>query len=143
MSGTSFSVHVPFEGDGGVFRLRPNPYSLNPPRATISNNEVIVTVSAPADSLNAETLKRQLEGTIADIQTHLDRARSEIDPYNDSLRGTAKTLLERRRTKVLGDRSLEEMLGVPVAQRPNRSATLAVDVHKKRRPVSSAVPTAQ
>lgn len=141
--GTSFSVHVPFDGDGGVFRLRPNPYSLSPPRATISKNEVIVTVSSPADSIDPEPLKRQIEGTIGDIQTHLERARSEIDPYNDSLRGTAKALLERRRAKVLGDRSLEEMLGVPVAQRPNRSSTLAVDVPKKRRPVSSAVPAAQ
>src|SRR5690606_18060873 len=97
VSGTSISVHVPFDGDGQVFRLRPSTFSLSPPRATIGRNEVIVTVSAPADSLNAEELRRQIEGTITEIQTNLDRARSDIDSYNSSLPGTARALLERRR----------------------------------------------
>jgi hypothetical protein len=138
--GTSVSVHVPFDGEKDVFLLRPNPFSMSPPRAVISGQEVIVTVSGPADSLNPDALRKQLEETISQIQIHLDRARTEIGPYNDGLRSNVRGLLERRRSKVLGDRSLEETLGVPVAPRPNRSTTLAVDVPKKRRPVAPLTP---
>jgi hypothetical protein len=139
VSGTRYSLHIPFDGEPDVFFLRPNPFSLNPPTATVSGQEIILTVQAPADSLDPPALRRQLDEQLTQIETHLDRARIEVDQYNAGLREAARGLLERRRQKVLADRALEEHLAVPVTRRDDYSPILAVDVPKKRRPMPAAV----
>lgn len=135
VNGTRFQLHVPFEGEQDVFFLRPSTFSSNPPRAAVKDQELVMTVQSPADSLDPAAMRGQLDEVLSQIETHLERARAEIDRYNSELKGVARGLLQRRRQKVLADRTLEEHLAVPVTRRPDRSQTLAVDVQKKRRPV--------
>lgn len=139
VAGTKFSLHIPFDGERDVFFLRPNPFSMSPPRATVTGQELVLTVQAPADSLDPAAMRRQLDEQLGQIDTHLERARVEIDQYNAGLRDAARGLLEQRRQKVLADRALEEHLAVPVTRREDRSPTLAVDVPKKRRPVPTSM----
>jgi hypothetical protein len=57
------------------------------------------------------------------------------------LRERAGALVAARRQKVLADRALEEHLAVPVARRPGRSETLALDVARKRTEIRPPVST--
>jgi len=137
VAGTRFRLHVPFDGERDVFFLRPNPFSMSPPRASVTGQELVLTVQSPADSLDPAAMRRQLDEQLSQIETYLERARTEIGLYNAELRAAARNLLQRRRQKVLADRALEEHLAVPVTRRSNRSPTLTVDVPKKRRPVET------
>ena len=138
VAGTRFRLHIPFDGERDVFFLRPNPFSMNPPRANVSGQELVLTVQSPADSLDPAAMRRQLDELLAQISIHLERARVEIDQYNAQLREAARGVLTRRRQKVLADRSLEAHLAVPVTRRSDGTPTLAVGIPKKRRPVPSA-----
>ena len=42
-------VHLPFEGDGDVFKLRPSSFTLNPPRTRIARDELLLTIEDPHD----------------------------------------------------------------------------------------------
>lgn len=133
--GTRFRLHVPFDGERDVFFLRPSTYSLSPPRAAVTRQELVMTVESPADTLDPAAMGRRLEELLADIERHLERARPEIDRYNAELRDAARAALIRRREKVLADRALEQHLAVPVTRRSDRAPVLAVDVPKKRKPI--------
>jgi drug/metabolite transporter (DMT)-like permease len=144
VAGTKFSLHIPFDGERQVFLLRPSTFSMNPPAAEISNQELILTVEAPADSLDPAAVRSQLEDRLRQIETLLETARADVEEYNNGLRESARSLLDKRRQKVLADRALDEVIAVPIKRRDNRSQVLAVDVPKKRQPMrANPVTTAQ
>jgi hypothetical protein len=48
VAGYRIVVRVPFTGDKGVFALRPNQFSYNPPRARVDGDELALTLEYPA-----------------------------------------------------------------------------------------------
>jgi hypothetical protein len=42
-------VHVPFEGEADVFKLRPGSFNFNPPRSRIKSDELVLTIEYPHD----------------------------------------------------------------------------------------------
>lgn len=45
--GFRVTVHIPFTGEADVFRLRPNSYTYNPPRANVGPNEITEVIEYP------------------------------------------------------------------------------------------------
>ncbi|WP_146224978.1 MULTISPECIES: hypothetical protein [unclassified Pseudomonas] len=43
--GEAYDFEVPFEGEAGIFKLRPNPYDLSPPRAVVRSQLLTFTIS--------------------------------------------------------------------------------------------------
>ena len=49
VAGERVEVSIPFEGESELFYAKANTYSLNPPRAVIEKNEVVLRYDTPAD----------------------------------------------------------------------------------------------
>jgi len=45
VAGSQVVVEVPFTGEAEGFKVRPNPYSLNPPVAEVRNSRVVFSIS--------------------------------------------------------------------------------------------------
>lgn len=62
---------IPFKGDAVLWRLRTNPYTMNPPRGDVRGNMLVIGISVPAQQ--ADEAARYIERTIEQIPEYLTR----------------------------------------------------------------------
>jgi hypothetical protein len=124
VASTRFTFHIPFTGEADLFKLRPSTFSLSPPRGIVAEQELQLVAEVPAD--NRDGLKSALDAEVEEVKTHVGRANDDVDRWNARLPDLAKQHAERRRQKVIGDRELVALLGVPVRRREDAAPTYAV-----------------
>ncbi|MFN3295721.1 hypothetical protein [Caldimonas sp.] len=134
ITGTEIEVEVPFSGEAEAFKIQPNPYTLNPPRASVRGS--LVTFSIVGTDLDAGQVRAQIDRTIAEIQSYLGNLRGNMASLNDQLLGEARSAIEARRTKLLASRNMVASLGFKMKERENAPKTfVAPEVRRKLSPV--------
>ena len=128
--GTKIEITVPFKGDPLAFRIRPTTYSLNPPRATIKDNNLILSIEGI--DLEPEQVRFKIDRILADIKSHLDNLQNNANSYNNGLRGKIKTKIESRRKKLLADQKLVSGLGFNLKERTSAHKTYASPKIKRK-----------
>ncbi|MCC5952734.1 MAG: hypothetical protein JJU45_11630 [Acidimicrobiia bacterium] len=123
------TVHVPYEGERVIFSLRPNSFTYNPPRADVTDSEVIFTFEDR--QLDGEKVRGQLDHELAEIDRWLAWCREMTTRHNDSLMDTALSAVRQRRERLLADRNTVAGLGIPVRRRAN-APSIAVPVQRRR-----------
>jgi len=91
-------VHVPFEGEADVFKLRPNLFTLNPPRACIKADELVLTIEYPHD--HQLDIDATVNGFIVSVDRWLTYARADIDSFNGILEQQARQVIDRRLQRI-------------------------------------------
>jgi hypothetical protein len=130
VTGTSIKFFIPFEGDAELFKCQPSTYSLNPPRATVSRNEIVLTYTRTDH--DAAAVKSQFERDLSSIRDYISWITRDVTPFNAAVRSKARGHLESRRQKFLNDRGLIASLGFPLRQRANVSQTFAAPEVKRK-----------
>jgi hypothetical protein len=132
MKGTAITFHVPFDGDGGLFRCRPSSFTTIVPTADITQNEVVLTyVRTDHD---AEAVKLEFSRDLSEIRRYLEWIGKDVAQFNSTLRSAAKGRLEWRREKILKDRGMVANLGFPLRRRDDAPRTYSVpNVRRKIR----------
>ena len=69
VAGNKTVIAVPFEGDAGFFKIRPQSFSPNPPRGEIKKSEILLTYVRTDQ--NAEAIKQEYQRTVSSIKEHL------------------------------------------------------------------------
>jgi hypothetical protein len=142
VTGTEIEVEVPFMGEAEAFKIRPNPYTMNPPRARIRGSNL--TFAIVGTNLNAEAVRREIDNVIASVQSYLQNLRGNVSGLNSQLLGEARTAIESRRGKLLASRSMVASLGFKMKERDGAAKTfVAPEVRRKITPVmpqASAAP---
>lgn len=136
--GTEVEVEIPFTGDAEVFRVQPTSYTLNPPRAEIRSNALVLRISGT--DLSAEGVQQSINQTINDIQSYLSTLRTNAAGLNQQLFQRAKTAIESRRQKLLADRNLIGALGFKMKQRDGNQRTFSAPEVKRK--IAPVMPTA-
>lgn len=133
VDGSTVEITVPFTGDAQLFSVRPTTYSLNPPRAGVRGNVLILQFTGVNQS--SEQVKSEIEKTLSDIETHLDRLRKSAETLNALLRSTASHAIESRREKLLANQNLVSSLGFALKENPNSPQTYtAPSIRRKLTP---------
>jgi hypothetical protein len=131
--GTTVEITIPFTGDHQAFTIRPSAYSLNPPRATVRNDSLVLVITGI--NMNADKLRSEIDSAIESIQEHLANLRKNAESLNASLGGIARVAIEARRQKLLANQNLVSSLGYAMKQRPDSPQTYtAPNVRRKLRP---------
>lgn len=142
ITGTEIEIEVPFTGEAEAFKIQPNPYTLNPPRATIRGSAV--SFSIVGTNLEANQVKSQIDRTVSEIQSYLTNLQANVAGLNSQLLGEARAAIEARRAKLLENRNMVAALGFKMKERQNAPKTfVAPEVRRKLSPVmpsASAVP---
>lgn len=129
IAGARLVLTIPFSGDKGFFEVQPTTYSHNPPRATVLAGSISLIFEGR--TLPATKLKDLIAREVNSIETHLNRIRSDVQPFNDNLPAQVERLVKERKAKLLSSRSVEAELGIPVRSRQG-PGTYAVPAKPKR-----------
>ena len=100
---------IPFKGDPGLWRLRTNPYTMNPPRGEVRGNWLVIGISVPAQQANEAA--GYIEQTIAQIPEYLQRQEAQIVQHNTSLLTHAMQWIKARRQRLGSASDLLKKLG--------------------------------
>lgn len=139
--GTAIEFTVPFDGDAGVFRIRPSTYTLSPPVGVVHGQVLVVRIEGT--ELKEHQVRRDFDSTLASMQDYLKSLRVNAQEFNSRLRAVARDAMERRREKLLGDRKLAASLGFKMRERSGEARTyVAPDVRRKLAPVLPPATTA-
>jgi hypothetical protein len=134
VKGTGVSFFVPFEGDSGLFKCRPSTYTMNPPRASIGNAELII--SYERTDHDADAIKASFQAELGRIRQYLEWMSGNVTQFNESLREQAKSHIEQRRSKLLKDQGLVSALGFPLRRRESMPQTYTVPTVQRKPPLS-------
>lgn len=134
VTGSEVEVEIPFSGEAEAFKIQPNPYTLNPPRAAVSGSVVIFSVVGT--NLDADGVRREIDSTVGSIQSYLENLRSNVSGLNSKLFGEARAAIQARRRKLLASRSMVASLGFKMKKRDGAVKTfVAPEVRRKITPV--------
>jgi hypothetical protein len=129
IAGYRVVVRVPFTGDKGVFELRPNQFTFNPPRARVDGNDLAVTLDYPHDK--QPDIDVEANGTIGTVQQWLGWARGEIESFNRTLEQHARSTIAGRRQRIEQREQHLATSSIP-ERRPGDGKTYIPDVIVRR-----------
>ena len=142
ITGSEIEVEIPFTGEAEAFKIQPNPYTLNPPRAAIRGS--VVTFAIVGTNLDAVQARSEIERTVREIQSYLTALRANVAGLNGQLLGEARNAIDTRRSKLLANRNTVASLGFKMKERQNAPKTFVpAEVRRKITPVmppASAAP---
>lgn len=134
VKGSEVEVEIPFSGEAEAFKIQPNPYGLNPPRAKIKSGHVVFTITGT--NLQSDAVRQQIQQTLASIQEYLKTLRGNVAGLNSQLLGEARSAINVRREKLLAARSMVSSLGFKMKERPGAPRTyVAPELRRKLSPV--------
>lgn len=134
ISGSEIEVEIPFIGEAEAFKIQPNPYTFNPPRASVRGS--VLTFAISGTNLEASQVRSEIERTVREIQSYLTNLRANVAELNGQLLGEARIAIEARRRKLLANRNTVASLGFKMKERQNAPKTyLPAGVRKKISPV--------
>lgn len=131
ISGYRVVVHIPFEGDKGIFSLRASRYGMNPPRATVKDGELIDIIEYPHDRL--PDIGAQARGLAQKVNEHLSWSRNDVEQFNRALEQTALSAIRTRRERLERQLANVQATGLPVGP-PDASAKTYITDALIRRP---------
>ncbi len=91
-------VHIPFEGDAGVFSLRPNQFNFNPPRGRVQGGDLLKTIEYAQDA--KPEIDSQVNEFINSASMWLGWARGQIESFSQNIEQQARQAIEGRRQRI-------------------------------------------
>src|SRR5439155_23481863 len=76
-------VHVPFEGEADVFKLRPSQFTYSPTYGRVEGSDLVLTIDYPRDT--QPDIDARVQEFIGTVGRWLGFARAEIDSLNKGL----------------------------------------------------------
>lgn len=138
VAGERTEVRIPFEGESEFFYSRSNTFSMNPPRAVIQGNELVLAYEMPSDA--SRDVRPLVDQDVRALEQHIGWQRPLIDAHNTALSGLAQQAIENRRKRLLAQSQRADALGIPVKRRDGAPQTYAIPTVRKK--VAPALPPA-
>ena len=130
ITGTRLTFYVPFTGNPQLFKCRPSTYNLNPPRATVRNNELVFVYERTTQ--DAVAIEAEFERDRKNVKDYLGWIARDVEQFNATLRGNTSQYITARREKLFQDRGLVEGLGFPLRRREGVPTTFISPEVKRR-----------
>lgn len=122
-------IAVPFEGDAGFFKIRPQAYTLNPPRGEITETAILLTYVRTDQ--NAAAVKQEYQATVLSIKQYLSSLSGSAAQFNAQLESLVTSQLKARKDRLLADAGMTAALGLPLKKREGSPLTYSVPVTRR------------
>ena len=80
ITGTRLTFYVPFTGDPQLFKCRPSTYNLNPPRATVRNNDLVFVYERTTQ--DAAAIEAEFERDRKNVKDYLGWIARDVEQFN-------------------------------------------------------------
>lgn len=128
--GERTEVRVPFDGEPDLFYSQPNTSTMNPPRAVIERNELVMRYDSPSDA--PREVRPMVDADLNRIQSYLDWQEGMIAEHNSSLPGIAEQAIAKRRARLLAQSERAASLGIPIRRRDGAPQTYAIPTARRK-----------
>lgn len=141
VSGTEFSMEVPFEGEADLFHMSPSTATLTSPQAKVEQGKIVLEQrTANPDPV---VIRSEFERDLSLIRSYVGWVEKDVIRFNDSLQDQAGRWIEARRERLLRDRGVAAQLGYPLRRRNDAPRTYAApEIRRKVRPHPPAASSA-
>jgi hypothetical protein len=129
---TEFRYHVPFTGEGDLFRCQGNQISLNPPRAEIKDGQLVF--SFVRTDANSDAVKGEFDQLLNHTKELLVGIVGHTEAFNSQLEAKALGRISARRDRLQKSSAAAAALGYPVRRREGAAQTYAVPEVKRKLP---------
>jgi hypothetical protein len=130
VQGTTFTYHIPFEGDGELLLLTPQTYTTVWPDGKVTtDNEIVWSFTAASPQANPNAA---FTANLERIEQYLGFVRQQVDPWVAAFPGVVRTAVEARRQRLIFDRERAAQLGYPIRRRENAPQTYQVPLNRKK-----------
>jgi len=127
--GNKTVIAVPFDGDQEFFRIQPQTYTLNPPRAEITKGELLL--SYVTTDHNGTAIKQEYQRTVSSINDYLRSLRESAAQFNNQLESLVTSQIKTRKDRLLADAGMTAAIGLPMKKREGTPVTFAVPVNRR------------
>lgn len=115
VKGTEITFFLPFKGNGGLFDIRPQTFTTNPPRGEIEGQEIRLTYQRT--DTNAEAVKSDYQRTLGSIKQYLGWLETSVLDFNRKIGFLVQTLINERKRKLAATSGMMQAIGLPVRRR--------------------------
>ena len=105
-------VSFPVTGTTEMLDYQASTFSISGKYGKVSGGSVIVEIVER--TLNADTIRAQVERVKQDIDQRAVWANRDLASFKKTAEQSIRTAFERRKERILNDRSVEDALGIPV-----------------------------
>lgn len=130
ITGTKIDFYVPYEGDKDLFQCQPSTFSLNPPRGTITETDLILTYHATDH--NGDAIKSEFQRTLDQIKGYLTNIENSARDFNNQIEDKIRARINSRREKIKNDQGLVASFGFPMRKREGTLETFIVPEVKRK-----------
>ena len=135
VTGTAVDVEIPYTGNKTGFDIQPTTHNFNNPRAYVGSNSLKFSITGT--NLTTDKVRQEVDSRVSSINQHLEWLTKDAQGYNAGLSALATQTIERRKEKLLKDKSLVAGLGFKMKERPGASETFAApSIRRKIRPAT-------
>jgi hypothetical protein len=127
--GTKTIIAVPFEGDANFLRIRPQTFTLNPPRGEITENEILLTYVRTDHDSNA--IQQDYKAAVNSIKQYLRSLSESASQFNTQLEMSVRTQIQTRKSRLLADAGMTAAIGLPMKKREGIATTYSVPVSRR------------
>ena len=129
-TGTSITIAIPFEGDGGLLEYKPSTWTTMFPQGEVTGQEIHVTYDVSGH--DKEYLRKMRTEEFGLIKRYLEWSKAEVDGYNSSLPEVVRQFVVSRKKKLLDDLGLVKSLEIPVKRSDSVPETYAMPIVRRK-----------
>jgi len=128
--GERIVVHVPFEGDAGVFQLKPSSFTTVWPRGQLESDELLLTIDYPQDQ--PPNVDGPTQEFIRRVSQYLEWSSQQIESFNRTLVQEARRTIDARRQRVEQRNAQLAKSSIPIGRPGDQEKTYIPDVLVRR-----------
>lgn len=114
VQGTAIDVRVPFHGDPGMFKVKPNSWTTVNPRGRVEANSIVFTISGT--DLTQDNVRAEVDRKVGEIEQWLGFQENSIGNFSSELAQVVGHAIVARKKKLDADADLVSGLGYDVEQ---------------------------
>lgn len=136
VAGVHITVTVPFSGDQGLWKLRPNRWQSVFPRGIVRGSgadgigHLDIELSQPSDQ-SPDKLKRELEDNLRGIRFYLESQKQQIEQHNTGLPNAIRQAVQARRARLQAHDGIAQVLNIPLKRRDGAPEIRPIAVQRK------------
>lgn len=136
MPGVKVVVSIPYTGDPGLWRCRPNRWTSVFPRGDVRepNQDGIghldFVFEQPIDE-PPDNIKQRLDRELMNIRSYLDSQRKQIEQFNAAAPENIRQALRARKERLKTHNGIQELLGIPLKRRADAPPIETIPIKRK------------
>jgi hypothetical protein len=135
--GHEITIEIPFTGEELLWKLRPSSWKSVVPHGDITPcrgdlpGTLLLRFSSPIDSLDEESLGKQIEQELQLIRFYVETSASEVEGHNVQLRAAIERSISARKDRIEKTEGLASRLGLRTKRNPNAPDVNPIKVTRK------------